>query len=380
MGYQCLPQMTGLVRGTPPQGSKHRANGKKILQELGRERYSRSVTLERERSLSNVYDGYKGSGGRCWDAMERDANDYRIVGEYQTGKRKGEIFSRSLRSDAVIGWSVIVNPPHDMTVDWDESTFQKFYEDSFAILEELQPKLFRSDNIRMTAKHRDEGVSADDEHMHIVGDAIDPEGRYCGNLIDASLYALINERYPAMMRERGWAIDDCDRTDFARCAVDDGYRQERNRKRHQTGRSVSKYVADKRRSATSMLEDAQKAAEAIIQAANARAEEIHQNAEKDALRASKAILERARADADRMMEDAAGDADRIRQYVAISRKIASRMTDNHEKQQPTTAPLPKIYRNLDNTKKSDKYYQEAMAALGDVIDGYPDNSTDFSKN
>lgn len=48
MGFQCVPQTIGLVRGEPKAGQKNRANGAGICAELGEERYSNSTTIDHE--------------------------------------------------------------------------------------------------------------------------------------------------------------------------------------------------------------------------------------------------------------------------------------------------------------------------------------------
>lgn len=300
MGFQCLPQITGLVRNRPAVNAKHRSNGGKILEELGRERYSRSVTLDRTRSQYNSYSGYDGFGFKCWSDMCRYAEDYRIEVTFKSGKRKGETVSRSLREDAVIGWAMIINPPHEATEDWSESTFKRFYEDSFAVMCEIEPRLFREDNLRMAAAHRDEGVTSHDQHMHFVGMSQDVNGQFCGNLIDAALCVRINERFPELMRSRGWEIDDPDRTDFRRMGTDPAYKAERQAKA-QGGQSVNRHIAGKKKKAEQELQAAREAAEAILSDARREAREIRQkavqDAYRDAQRVSQAILDKAKAEA-----------------------------------------------------------------------------------
>ena len=75
MGFKCVPQLLGLVREDYPSG-KHRANGKAISMELGKERISRSATLDKSRSHLNEYDGYE-SGIECWNDFCKEADEYR---------------------------------------------------------------------------------------------------------------------------------------------------------------------------------------------------------------------------------------------------------------------------------------------------------------
>lgn len=243
MGYKCTPQLIGLVRGQPKPGQKHRANGGAILRELGEERYSASPTLDRSRSARNEYTGYR-SGGDCWAAMEDEAARYKVRGRTKDGKD----FVRSLRSDAVVGISVIYNPPHDMAADWTVEDYQRFYRDSQEVMAAIEPRLFRPSNVRMMADHADEGLEAEPgeygRHRHAVYVPRDGEGRYCGNLEDARLRDRINQEYPRMMRDRGWDLDDLDITDWERYKTDPEYQAERQAKRRKSGRSVADYARD----------------------------------------------------------------------------------------------------------------------------------------
>lgn len=248
MGFLCTPQIMGLTRDGPKTKKnggkqKHRAAGKAILAEAGKERFSASETLDRTRSGDNSYTGYD-SGFACWDAMCKEADEYRVP----TKARDGTMHERGLRKDAVIGYAIIFNPPAEMTQGWTRDDYQRFYDDSWACLCEIQPDLFRDENVRMDAVHRDEGRLIDDgtftEHLHRFGVPKDRSGKYCGNKIDARLLITINERYPAMMRDKGWDLDDLNNTDWQRMRTDEDYRREWNDKRKERGRSVNKYIRD----------------------------------------------------------------------------------------------------------------------------------------
>ena len=73
MGYKCAPQIMGLVRNEPKPNAKRRANGSRILEELGNERYSKSETLDRTRSKLNEYNGFR-RGKDAWESMCNTAN------------------------------------------------------------------------------------------------------------------------------------------------------------------------------------------------------------------------------------------------------------------------------------------------------------------
>lgn len=119
-------------------------------------------------------------------------------------------------------------------------------------MRKIAPNLFRTENIRMIATHRDE----DGVHVHMIGDAKDKEGRYCGNEIDRVLFDAINDKYPAMMRALGWdEMEDVERTDWNRLKLDEktgepvdpAYYAEWAEKRAMKpgGRSVNEYALAK---------------------------------------------------------------------------------------------------------------------------------------
>jgi len=251
MGYKCTPQILGLVRNEPKLGQKHRANGLKIANEMGKERYTKSKTIDRSRTHLNQYFNYT-SGTECWDSMCDDASEYRV----QSKTKDGKLFERSLRHDAVIGCAIIFNPPSDMTVGWSLEDYYKFDNDSFHVLNQIEPRLFRVENIKMMAKHKDEGKKDNKdvfgEHTHILCTAKDENGHYCGNLIDAALLARINKLYPSLMRERGWELDDLDITDFKRMGYDKEYRSERLKKK--AGLSVNEYLDNEAKQIKEKLE------------------------------------------------------------------------------------------------------------------------------
>ena len=199
MGWKCAPQVMGLVRGEPKQGQKHRANIRKIAMEAGYERASKSDTLDKSRSKQNQYDGYS-SGAEFAAVMEQEASKYRVKVNGKTKDKKPVVREKGLPHNAVIGWAVIYNPPAEVCATWTNDDYQKFYADCRECMAKIEPRLFRSENIRMSAEHFDEGIPPDensgviDRHLHDLGVSKDADGRYCGNLIDAKLLIKINER------------------------------------------------------------------------------------------------------------------------------------------------------------------------------------------
>ena len=267
MGWKCAPQVMGLVRGEPKPSQKHRTNGLKICKEAGYERASKSATLDRSRSQDNLYEGYT-SGETCWGDMVEQASMYRVQVKVKTKSGEEVVRERVLRSDAVIGYAIIYNPPAEITTGWTDEEYARFYDNSRECMEIIEPRIFRKDTIRMSARHLDEGVPRGeneyaDEHLHDIGECIDQDGHYCGNLIDAKLMDRINRNYPALMRERGWDMEDLDVTDWEKAKKDVHYRTERSAKRRKNGRSVNRYLVDKLQEKVQVMEEAISVAEGL---------------------------------------------------------------------------------------------------------------------
>lgn len=244
MSFSCTVQMMGLVREDYPKG-RHRGNGKAIIGEMGKERISRSETLDKERTKFNKYDQDIQSGFEVWDEMVERAENYKMPVKCKQKDGTEITRYRNLKKDAVLGVAIIINPPFYESQNWDENTYKKFYEDTQEVLEELNPDIFRKENQIFGVEHYDEGYNINDRHKHIVYNTVSQEGRYCGNKIDAKFLSEFNKKYPKMMRDRGWDMDDLDTTDWDRFKVDQDYRIERKAKRKFQGKSVNQYIHDK---------------------------------------------------------------------------------------------------------------------------------------
>lgn len=168
MGWKCTPQLTGLVRGEPKAGQKHRSNAERIIAEAGKERVSKSDTLDKDRSYLNRYTGFE-SGYDCLNYITKEADEYR---QEVTGKG-GTKHYRKLREDAIIGYAIIYNPPEEICSSWTDEEYTKFYEDSRDVMEQICPDIFRRDTIVMSAEHHDEGTITDpskiSRHIHDIG-------------------------------------------------------------------------------------------------------------------------------------------------------------------------------------------------------------------
>lgn len=340
MGWRCAIQIKGLTIGEPKPGQKHRMPLMKAAKEVGYERASRSVTLDRGRSDKNIYSGYK-SGEECAKMMEEEAAFVEIK------MKDGTFRKRKNRADAVVGFAVIFNPPADVCKDWSDAEYDKFYSDCWDCLCELYPEIFRDENITMSAEHFDEGLPVTEEgesisrHMHRIGFARDAEGHWCGNKIDAKMLHDLNVVFPSMMRQRGWTeMEDLDVTDFDRMKEDEEYRKERYVKRKQAGRSVNQYSESERRKklkeASELLEEVEQLhgeaasekeeakqlrREAFIEKKQAikrgveLAEEKKKTIIEDAVKQKEIIIDDAEAKRKSVIEAAMSDADSMKRNV-----------------------------------------------------------------
>lgn len=260
--FKCAPQILGMQRHASKKATKatHRATSSSGLacEAAPLERASISETLDRSKTHLNVSEG-PDSGEELWRRMCDEADGYRQPVMNRDGTPKldahGNPVTRALRKDAVIGYAVVDHPPVEVTRDWDVDTMRRFSEDSDACMNEVlkslgRPPIFGGDNARATYYHLDEGRvdPLDDStvplgiHAHKFGMARDPEtGRYCGNYIDGRFLHELNVRYPALMRERGWPLEDLDVVDWERYSSDEAYRRERAARRRATGLSANEY-------------------------------------------------------------------------------------------------------------------------------------------
>lgn len=199
MGIKVGIPVLKLKPGATP--SKNCGNLRKIAEEAMTERATNDPDIERKLSSTNVYAGVSHSGEEVADMIEAEAQEYSdsLVAE---GGRK-------LRSDAVIGFSLIVKPPAEWVNLLSDSQREKFFADSDSVIAEM----VGGDNIRATALHRDE----QGEHKHYIGMPYTPDGRLCAKeVINLRLFHRLNDEYPAQMRQRGWAeIETCEVYDSA---------------------------------------------------------------------------------------------------------------------------------------------------------------------
>jgi hypothetical protein len=127
-------------------------------------------------------------------------------------------------------------------------------------------------------------------------------------LVDAAFLVRVNQRYPEMMRDRGWDLDDLDVTDWKRYKKNEDYRRERQEKRKAQGLDPSRVKAiERREQAVSEREQMLASHVETVQTMMAEAHE----ARKEHMRAA-ADYEKARVDCERAAQQATvGGADPV---------------------------------------------------------------------
>ena len=336
MGFQCVPQILGLVHGDGMRKdgkgqAKHRANVAAIVNEAfeiadqndGHPlpiRKSASETYDRSRTVNNKYTGYQ-TADDVLAALEEEADKQRVEVAV-TDKKTGEtvIRKRALPSTTVLGVAVIFNPPSEIAKDWSPEQYDKFFRDCEESLAQIPfgkvnkngelvgdaHYLFRRENIIASAEHWDEGEAMDPPiytgHIHDVYKPEDLDGKYYGKFIDAlNLSCMVNRRFAGLMRERGWDIDDPDYTDWDKADKDKEYKAKRKSKIRTGGKSTNSYIASKKqKDAEVALAEAQE----LLDKAVALQQGVMERAEVDA----EAIRDQARAGAEALLTDAAADA------------------------------------------------------------------------
>lgn len=344
--FKCTPQILGLQRHASKRarGAAHRATSPSGLacEAAPLERASMTETLDRSKTHLNVSEG-PDSGEELWCRMCDEADDYRqpVMNRDGTPRmdRDGHPVTRALRRDAVIGYAVVDHPPAEVTRDWDVDTMRRFSADSDACMNEVlkslgRPAMFGGDNARATYYHLDEGRvdPLDDSevplgiHVHKFGMARDPEtGRYCGNLIDAKFLHELNVRYPALMRERGWPLEELDTVDWDRYSTDEAYRSERAARRREAGLSTNEYHRRQaeRASRARMREAADQLDDTLVTLHRTKAAVSDLDAANEELRRQN---ERLSADAERARAQATA-ADEAARAAAAAREKAERERD-----------------------------------------------------
>lgn len=236
--------------------TKRLGQTKKVLQEMGCERYSTDKDLDRTRSVNNTYTGYR-RGIDLYNAWMQEADAHR------------DTMGRHLKTTAVIGYSAIMKPDIESMQKLSEDEQERFIAVGTKVLTEIMQE--RGLTVDMTATHRDEDVI----HTHIAGH--DKNFR-CGKKIGLMLYNALNKTFPERMREYGFDVEDmCVYDAEATKDMTPEQLEEYKQKHIQKKKEKKTQVSSNEYKAAKELEKAQQQAEEILEAARQQAEQIIQS-------------------------------------------------------------------------------------------------------
>lgn len=252
------------------KASKRSGNAKSVIEEMLNERYSKDQDLDRTRSHLNTYTGFT-SGKKLYEYWQNEANAHT------------DALGRHLRSDAVIGYAVILKPDIASMQGMSEAEQERFNADGTKVLCDILQE--HGLQVDATAVHRDEM----NLHTHIAGHDIEYKA---GKKINLKLFNDFNKEFPKRMRALGYDVEDMSVYDSEAVKSmtkeeQDVYKSEhialKRSKKH--GQDSNNYKAEKiaeaEREVQKVLQNAKEQAENIINRANAEAERIKtENAKK----------------------------------------------------------------------------------------------------
>lgn len=218
------------LANSPSSKSSKRRTGtlRSIACEALEERWGRDPDIDKSKTYLNEYEGIK-SGLALTECLTKMAADY--------SEQRKAAGGRSLRSDAAIGFVLLVKPDKDSLSTMSEDEKERFFRDSDKVLYALLGKAPLA------------GVLQKDEiayHQHKFYDGFTNDGRLCvDELVNPKMFKLINSNYAVKMRELGWDVQDCEMYDEDRAKTDPDYYQERIIKHKSSGRGSRKYKADR---------------------------------------------------------------------------------------------------------------------------------------
>lgn len=226
MGFGVGIPMMKLSNHPSKKSSKGRTGTlRSIACEALEERWGKDPDIDREMTQHNEYQGIT-SGLALMDALTKDAEAY--------SKERQEAGGRALRADASIGFVAIIKPDMEAINAMDPDTRRRFFRDAEATLDEL---LQAKESIASVI-HVDE--IAWHEHRFYPGRLKD--GTLCvDKLVCPNTFKRVNERFPQMMRDKGWEVDDCEMYDEARAKTDPEYVEQRRQRRKEQGQTSRKY-------------------------------------------------------------------------------------------------------------------------------------------
>lgn len=312
MGIRVGMPMMKLSRGA--KQTKRKGDAQKIAFEALEERYSKDKDLDRSRSHLNEYAGFR-SGADLYKYWTAEADAHLDA--------KG----RKLRSDAVVGYALIVKPDMTSMQSMTENERIAFVKDGMQVAAEILHE--HGLQVDATALHRDEL----NEHGHILGHDADYRA---GKKIDIRLFRDFNTEFPKRMRELGYDVEDMsvydvDKVTSMTADERESYKSDiiRHKTQKQNGRSSSQYKSEKiAEQEKALAERAQQLqdAENALRASQTAFERQKQNYIADVEKERKRALERVRSEVqterDKLMRQAQADAvNEMRSLIADAKKL-----------------------------------------------------------
>ena len=195
MSFNVGMPMLGLKRDTAK--GKHAGNMRAIVMEAGEERASATKNLDPSKSELNVHLGMYSKGEDAYSSMMEEIENYES--EYKKTSYRG----RGLRKDATVACALIVKPEHDWICSQTPEKQERFFADSYEVLQELG--IVSEENLRMRERHNDEGSP----HEHYVFMAYDEDGKLAGSrVVNLKTFGKLNRDYPKKMQQRGWDMNE----------------------------------------------------------------------------------------------------------------------------------------------------------------------------
>lgn len=193
MGYKIgLPS---LKLNNAGKKTKRCGSFKSVACEALEERKGQDPDIDQSKSNENIYHGYRTAA----ELME-----YSRKHVEQLKDKNG----RSIRKDAVVMCVTILKPPAAMMNILPRSEQIRFLDDA----EEGLARIVGKTNIKSSATHFDE-LGA---HRHVFHEPMTEDGRLCAKEVhNLKFFGRVNRELPALLREKGWDIEDCEMYDTA---------------------------------------------------------------------------------------------------------------------------------------------------------------------
>ena len=217
MGYKIgLPSLKLNNAGTK---TKRCGSFKSVAYEALEERKGHDPDIDQSKSSENIYRGYRSA---------EELMEYSRKHVAQLKDKNG----RSIRKDAVVMCVTILKPPAAMMDTLPRSEQIRFLDDA----EEGLARIVGKVNIKSSATHFDE-LGA---HRHVFHEPMTEDGRLCAKEVhNLKFFGRVNRELPALLREKGWDIEDCEMYD----AAQQDYETVRGKNRD-SGRSSARFKAD----------------------------------------------------------------------------------------------------------------------------------------